>query len=71
MLDIEVEEGFKRKLNDKKDRIESSGVAFFKKVRSGYLDLSQNEPDRIKVLDAKKSIDELHKEIISFVDIIL
>ena len=71
LLDIEVEEGFKRKLNDKKDRIESSGIAFFEKVRSGYLDLSQNEPDRIKVLDAKKSIDELHKDIISLVDIIL
>jgi hypothetical protein len=48
-----------------------SGIAFFKKVRSGYLDLSQNEPNRIKVLDAKKSIDDLHKDIVSFVDVIL
>ena len=71
LLDIEVEEGFKRKFNDKKDRIESSGDVFFEQVRSGYLALSKNEPNRIKVLDAKKSIDELHKEIISFVDIIL
>jgi len=71
LLDIEVEEGFKRKLNDKKDRIESSGIAFFENVRSGYLTLSQNDPNRIKVLDAKKSIDDLHSEIMSFVDIIL
>ena len=71
LLDIEVEEGFNRKFNDKKDRIESSGKDFFEKVRSGYLALSQNEPNRIKVLDAKKSIDDLHKDIASFVDIIL
>ena len=71
LLDIEVEEGFNRKFNDKKDRIESSGKDFFEKVRSGYLVLSQNEPNRIKVLDAKKSIDDLHKDIASFVDIIL
>ena len=71
LLDIEVEEGFNRKFNDKKDRIESSGKDFFEKVRSGYLVLSHNEPNRIKVLDAKKSIDELHKDIVSFVNIIL
>ena len=62
---------FKSQLNDKKDRIESSGKDFFEKVKSGYLVLSQNEPNRIKVLDAKKSIDDLHKDIASFVDIIL
>tara|TARA_E500000178_G_scaffold321321_1_gene345090 strand:- start:353 stop:949 length:597 start_codon:yes stop_codon:yes gene_type:complete len=71
LLDIEVKEGFKRKLHDKKDRIEASGIAFFEKVRSGYLVLSQNEPNRIKVLDAKKPIDDLHNDIVSFVDIIL
>jgi dTMP kinase len=71
LLDIEVDEGFKRKFNDKKDRIESSGDVFFEQVRSGYLELSKNEPNRIKVLDAKKSINDLHKDIVSFVEIIL
>ena len=71
LLDIEVAEGFKRKFNDKKDRIESSGDVFFEQVRSGYLALSRNEPNRIKVLDAKKSINDLHKDIVSFVEIIL
>jgi dTMP kinase len=66
-----VEEGFKRKFNDKKDRIESSGDVFFEQVRSGYIELSKNEPNRIKVLDAKKSINDLHKDIVSFVEIIL
>ena len=64
LLDISVDEGFKRKTNDTKDRIESSGNTFFENVRQGYLDLSKNN-NRIKVLDAQKSISDLHQEIIT------
>ena len=64
LLDISVDEGFKRKTNDTKDRIESSGNTFFENVRQGYLDLSKNN-NRIKVLDAQKSIIDLHQEIIT------
>ena len=35
LLDIDVSEGFARKANDKKDRIESSGNTFFENVRQG------------------------------------
>jgi len=64
LLDISVDEGFKRKTNDTKDRIELSGDTFFENVRRGYLDLSKNN-NRIKVLDAQKPINDLHKEIIT------
>ena len=64
LLDISVDEGFKRKTNDTKDRIESSGNTFFENVRQGYLDLSKNN-NRIKVLDAQKPINDLHQEIIT------
>ena len=64
LLDISVDEGFKRKTNDTKDRIELSGDTFFENVRRGYLDLSKNN-NRIKVLDAQKPINDLHQEIIT------
>ena len=64
LLDISVDEGFKRKTNDTKDRIESSGNTFFEIVRQGYLDLSKNN-NRIKVLDAQKPINDLHLEIVT------
>jgi dTMP kinase len=64
LLDISVDEGFKRKTNDTKDRIESSGNTFFENVRQGYLDLSKNN-NRIKVLDAQKPINDLHQEIVT------
>jgi dTMP kinase len=64
LLDISVDESFKRKTNDTKDRIELSGDTFFENVRQGYLDLSKNN-NRIKVLDAQKPINDLHQEIIT------
>ena len=64
LLDITVDEGFRRKTNDIKDRIESSGNIFFENVRQGYLDLSKNN-NRIKVLDAQKPINDLHQEIVT------
>ena len=67
LLDIDVSEGFARKINDKKDRIESSGNTFFENVRKGYLELSKNN-ERIKLLDAKKQIGDLHQEIVSLVE---
>jgi len=64
LLDISVENGFKRKINDVKDRIESSGDEFFEKVRQGYLKIAKSQPERIKVIDAMGSIDDINKEII-------
>ena len=64
LLDISVDERYKRKTNDTKDRIESSGNTFFENVRQGYLDLSKNN-NRIKVLDAQKPINDLHQEIVT------
>ena len=64
LLDISVDEGFKRKTNDTKDRIESSGSTFFENVRQGDLDLSKNN-NRIKVLDAQKPINDFHQEIVT------
>src|SRR6056300_1066624 len=66
LLDIDVSEGFARKVDDKKDRIESSGNTFFENVRKGYLELSKNN-ERIKLLDAKKQIGDIHQEIVSLV----
>lgn len=71
LLDISVENGFKRKINDVKDRIESSGDEFFEKVRQGYLEIAKSQPERIKVIDAMGSIDDINKEIIKEVSKLL
>ena len=67
LLDISVQNGFERKVNDVKDRIESAGNEFFQKVREGYLDIAKNNQNRIKVIDAMQSIDDINKSIIDHV----
>ena len=62
LLDLDVAVGHSRALaasQGKQDRMESQPLAFFELVRKGYLDLAQAEPDRIAVIDASKSIDEV------------
>jgi len=71
LLDISVQDGFERKVNDVKDRIESAGNEFFKKVREGYLEIANNNQSRIKVIDAMQSIDDINKSIIDHVNPLL
>lgn len=71
LLDIDVGEGFRRKSNDLKDRIESAGNDFFERVRNGYIEISKKNKERVKVLDATMKIEELHNEIINITNKIL
>lgn len=64
VFDVDVETSMKR-VGKEKDRMESAGIDFHNRVRKGYLELAKQEPKRIKVLDATKSIEEIHKDIIN------
>lgn len=63
VFDIDTKTSMQRVGSDK-DRMESAGMEFHTKVRNGYLELAKKEPHRIKVIDAAKSIDEVHNEVI-------
>ncbi len=69
LIDISVEEGFARKINDKIDRIESSGYDFFNKVRNGYLEIAKNNEDRFIIINGSKTVNEIHNNIIQNIDI--
>ncbi len=65
-IDIPVEEAEKRKTGkslNELDRIEVSEMNFYEKVRNGYMEISKNEK-RFRVLDGRKSIEEIHINII-------
>lgn len=64
VFDIDTETSMKR-VGKEKDRMESAGVEFHNRVRQGYLELAKQEPQRIKVIDATKSIEEIHDEVIN------
>lgn len=50
------------------DRMESQPLAFFEKVRQGYLDEADLETGRIRVVDASRSIEEVEMEITQIVE---
>ena len=64
LLDLSIEDSIKRKINDKKDRIESSSITFFNKVRNGYLKLASDHPKRFLVIDALLDKEYIHKLIV-------
>ncbi len=45
------------------DRIESQPLAFFEKVRQGYLALAATEPERLRVLDASAAPEAIHERL--------
>ena len=64
VFDIDAETSMQR-VGSEKDRMESAGVEFFNRVRHGYLEIAHNEPQRVKVIDASKSIEEIHKDVVN------
>ena len=57
-----------KRVGKDKDRLESAGIEFHNRVRNGYLELAKQEPQRIKVLDASKTIDEIHNNVINIIE---
>ena len=66
-LDISVEEANKR-MSVSRDRIEKEGDKFQQRVRDFYTSLHTEEPERVILIDGKKSIDTIHNEIWSIVN---
>lgn len=45
------------------DRFEREGADFFERVRSAYLERARRHPDRIRVIDAAKALDDVKKSV--------
>ncbi len=68
LLDLDVETGLKRNIGiNKTDRLELENIEFHKRVRKGYLNLAQKEPERIKLINAAGNIEEIHTKIIRII----
>jgi len=50
------------------DRMEREALAFHEQVREGFLSLARNEPHRIRIIDARGSMADVHEEIRQAVD---
>lgn len=68
-LDLSPQEAIKRKIQQKElDRLESEKDYFYKKVYDGYKLLISQNSERIKVIDATQSIENIHKNIVNYIE---
>lgn len=59
VLDLDVEAAFKRATQDGADRMEAAGARFQERVRQGYIQLAEEEPERVVLVDATGTEDEV------------
>lgn len=70
LIDINYEENLKRRRISGKshDRIEQKEKNYYKKVISGYRTIAKLNAKRFRILDGKKNIETLHKEILKIIN---
>ncbi len=68
-LAISVDISEQRSLAKDKDRIENSGNHFFERIRQGFDELSEQNPDRIVKINASGDIISTHNKIIERLNI--
>jgi dTMP kinase len=68
VLDLPVEMGLARATAQGADRLEAEEIAFHERVRSGFLELAAAAPDRMVVVDATGSTDDVHKGVMAAIE---
>jgi len=64
LLDLPVADGMKRASGrGSADRIEMENVEFFERVRGSYRERAQRDPQRFRVIDAGRTLDEVLMQV--------
>ncbi|MDZ7370151.1 MAG: dTMP kinase [candidate division KSB1 bacterium] len=64
LIDIQPEAAAERRLKERPDdRMEAEGLEFQRRVRSGFLEIHAAEPDRVRLIDGNRSIQDIQAEI--------
>ena len=64
LLDVDVEEGLRRKKKDNEwNRLDAYTVEFHQRVHAGYLEMVKAEPKRWMVVDASQKWDEVQEKL--------
>jgi len=75
LIDCPVEKGLRRAIardregnNQAEGRFEAESMEFHSKVRQGYLQIAQAEPERFVVLDGEEAVEDLARKILGIVE---
>ncbi len=69
LFKISPEEGKKRIRHE--DRLDMENLDYHTKVYQAYLELERMNPDRIKGINADRSVEEIHREIKDYLEVLL
>ena len=68
LLDIDVETGLRRNREiNKFDRLELEDISFHRKVREGFIRISEKEKDRVKLVECSGPLEAVHREIVEII----
>jgi dTMP kinase len=66
LLDVPVDIGMQRVADRKNaDRLDKESIEFHEKVRQGFLEQADLEPERIKVIDASQPLEQVSAQIVT------
>lgn len=80
LFDLPAEEGLERarkriaqsgKERPAEDRFEQETIEFHKKIRTGYLRLAENEPERFRIIDGARDAAAIHYEVCSYLNAVI
>jgi len=73
LLDLSPEEAARRapEKDWQADRLEGEAIEFHRRVREGYRRMAVEEPDRIKLIDGRNAIDDIHDQILTLIEPLL
>ncbi len=65
LLDLKVEDGLARAFarHGNEDRYERRDADFHRRIRKGFLRIAENEPERVRVIDAADDVDSVHRTV--------
>lgn len=69
LLDISAEAGLRRRISNHEEwnRMDDYALQFHERVRSGYLCMAAAEPERFVVINADRSPEEIHEDVLSVI----
>jgi len=70
VFDVDAEEGLSR-IKRAKDRIEKRSLDYHNRVRQGYLELAKAEPQRVKVISAHQTKEEIQTIVRRYIEELL
>lgn len=63
VFDVPVEVALTRLPRKQADRFESENRSYFERVRAGYLERAAAEPDRVRIVDGRRSVESVKEEV--------